>query len=86
MDFHKQLVQIAHEMDWEDLTDHGSGSCVASHGCADVTQSDLYEYGDRIRAAVLAESAQESSAWSSRSKTGLLRGMSIEQALKRRDQ
>ena len=60
MDFHKQLVQIAHEMDWEDLTDHGSGSCVASHGCAGVTQSDLYEYGDRIRAAVLAESAPPS--------------------------
>ena len=53
-------MQIAHEMDWEDLTDHGSGSCVASHGCAGVTQSDLYEYGDRIRAAVLAESAPPS--------------------------
>ncbi len=43
-------LRIAHAMEWEDLTNHGSGSCVASHGCAGVTQSDLYEYARRLLA------------------------------------
>lgn len=49
-DENKRVIEIAHSMDWEDLTDRGSGSCVHSHGCAGVTQSDLYEFARRLMA------------------------------------
>lgn len=45
-------LEVAHGMDWEDLTNHGAGSCVASHGCAGVTQDDLIGFSTRFLAAI----------------------------------
>lgn len=60
-DIKELALQEAHKMDWEDLTNQGSGSCVASHGCAGVTQSDLTDFATRLIAAYLKE--QEPVAW-----------------------
>jgi len=64
-------LEVAHGMDWEDLTNHGAGSCVASHGCAGVTQDDLIEFSTLFLAAITEK--EEPAAWMLRDKVSILR-------------